>query len=193
MTTSRQPSKLTSLVFERLDDESNVSVFDTGLAVAETVNFFASYKCRLYFTDLYSETLVCQQDDDLSEAEICARFDKLFDFPTDTRFDICLFWDFLNYLTAPYLRAFSRALRPYIHPGTIAHGFGVLNTSTTLKNQLYGIASRDELVIRPRPNNALKCYPHPQAELDKLLPDFTIGHSLLLAGGQLEMLLNTKQ
>ncbi|MFT5484221.1 MAG: hypothetical protein ACI9GW_002884 [Halieaceae bacterium] len=192
MTVATQPSKLLPLIFDRLEGQPSITVFDAGLAVAESVDFFCGYKCRLHFADLFSEELVEKQSSELSDAEICSQFTELLNFPVGTRFDLCLFWDFLNFLTAPYLRAFSLAMKPYLHEGTAAHGFGVLNSSTALKSQQYGLKTTNELVVRQRNNNILNYYPHPQAEIEKLMPQFSIGRTLLLSGGQVEMLLNAR-
>ena len=54
-------------------------------------------------------------------------FRNILNFKVGTLIDVCLFWDFLNYLNRPALRAFSAALKPYVHAGTRAHGFSVLS------------------------------------------------------------------
>ena len=124
--------------------------------------------------------------------EIVQTFSELIAVPESTRLDICLLWDFLNFLTTPYLKGFAEALAPHLHSSSVAHGFGVLNNTTPPKSQQYGLAGVDELVVRPRQTNGLPYHPHPQSEIEKLLPRFAMGRSLLLSGGQLEMLLNAR-
>jgi hypothetical protein len=193
LSVDQQPSNIFPLLFAGLGEESNVTIFDAGLAVPETVDFFSQYRCQLHFTDLYSEPVVRETQHEALEEELLAEFLALLDFPEGTRFDICLFWDFFNYLRAPALHAFNRALQPFLHPGTLAHCFGVLNRQTQLKNQSYGVGRLDTLVLKPRTEEQLPHFPHPQARLSELLPEFSISRTLLLSGGQLELLLQPHQ
>ncbi len=192
MSVTRQPSKLTPLIFERLDETKPITVFDAGSAVSETVELFSNYRCKLFFTDLFTEELVQQQVVELSVNDIAAGFTKLLNFPAGLKIDVCLFWDFLNFLSTPYLQGFAQAMSPFVHERTVAHGFGVLNTSTRIKSQQYGLAAINELVIRSNTTHKLRYHPHPHADIEKLLPDFSVGRTLLLGEGQLEMLLSAR-
>ena len=111
------------------------------------------------------------------------------DFKVGTLIDVCLFWDFLNYLSRPALRAFSSALAPYIHAGTRAHGFSVLNVETPLRNQQYGIGDLNTLCVRQNKAAQLDYYPHSHDELNESMTCFNIGRGWLLPDGRLEILL----
>ena len=126
---------------------------------------------------------------ELSEAELKYEFQKLMNFKVGTLIDICLFWDFLNYLNSKALRAFSAALKPYIHPGTRGHGFSVLNVETPLSNQRYGITDFQTISVRPSRNAQLDYYPHSHEELNRSLTCFKVGRGWLLPDGRLEILL----
>ena len=182
-------SKAFPKLFERLDSNQYLRVLDVGPAVSETVNFFSQYRCKLHFADLFAENDIISQQKGNSEEFMQQQFSDLFDYPEGTQFDICLFWGFLNYLDTPALRGFDAALRPYLHKDTRAHGFGVLNSRTALKNQQYGVLQADTLVVRERQDAPLTCYPHPQSELLRLLGSFDMSKGLLLSDGKLEMLL----
>ncbi len=183
-------SKLFSSLFERRDESDHLTVFDIGPATPETVSFFSQFKCRLIFADLFSEPLPQKADDEEeSDEAFQARFTALLNLPAGTQLDICLFWDFLNYLERDSLAAFSAALQPYIHKDTRAHGFGVINSRTTLDNCQYGIQSSDTLSSRPRAEQQLPYYPHPQQELNQALECFNISKGVLMTDGRLEILL----
>jgi hypothetical protein len=192
VTSSQQPSNIFPLLFAGLGEDTAVSVFDAGLAVPETVEFFSAYRCRLTFAGLYSETVVTETQHNALEEELLAAFRELLDYPEDTRFDICLLWDFPNYLRAPALHAFNTALQPFLHDGSLVHCFGVLNRQTQLKNQEYGVGRLDSLVLKPRNGEQMPYFPHPQARLGALLPEMSIDRSLLLSGGQLELLMRRR-
>ena len=185
-------SKSFPLLFEGLDKNRRLTVFDVGPATPETVDFFSQFKCRLYFADLFAEGIVRDRVKNLDEKAMHRRFQELLAYPAHTQFDICLFWDFLNYLDQPALRAFSSALQPYIHKGTRAHGFGVFNATTQLANQQYSVQQNDTLIVTQRQGQPLACHPHPhsQAEIKKLLHCFDISRGTLLPDGRLEILLH---
>ena len=110
-------------------------------------------------------------------------------FSKETRFDLCLFWDFLNYLDDKALRAFNTALRPYLHQSTRAHAFTVRTLNTKFSNQQYGIEQAHMFSIRPRPGKQARTTPHTQAILVNLLSSFDIDQGMLLPDGRLEVLM----
>ena len=186
---THQSSRLFPSLFVGIDPMHRLNVFDAGPATSETIRFLGQFKSRIHVADLYSESLVRTQQKDLSEEEMKREFQKILGFKVGTLIDVCLFWDFLNYLNRPALRAFSAALNPYIHAGTRAHGFSVLNVETPLRDQQYGIASTDTLAIRPSAVRQLDYYPHSHEELNASMSCFDIGRGWLLPDGRLEILL----
>lgn len=187
---SYQASRLLPALFKHTDLQKKLNVLDIGPAVPETINFFGQFKSRIHVAGLFSEGLVRKQQEDISEKEMKQEFQTLLDLKVGTLIDICLFWDFLNYLNRPALRAFSSALRPYIHKGTRGHGFSVLNVETPLRNQQYGIGNPETLCIRPGRESQLDYYPHSHEELNQSFNCFEIGRGWLLPDGRLEILLN---
>ena len=189
---SRQPSKLLPSLFRTVDVDHRLTVLEIGPALAETVDFFSQYKCRLHFVDLMHEPCVREQQAKLSEKELRHAFEEQFRFPADTRIDICLFWDFLSYLDDPALRAFNSALRPWLHERTRVHGFGMHHLAIRLENIHYGIVSQDTLSTRDRRSPQLPSYPHSQIEMHEMMNYFDFERGLLLPEGKLEMLLKMR-
>ncbi len=185
-----QSSRLFPSLFEGIDPIHRLSVFDVGPAIPETIHFLGQFKSRIRIADLYSESLVRTQQNELCEQEMKQEFQKILGFKVGTLIDVCLFWDFLNYLSRPALSAFCAALSPYIHAGTRAHGFSVLNVETPLRNQQYGIVSADKLSIRPSTLVQLDYHPHSHEELNASMSCFDVGRGWLLPDGRLEILLN---
>lgn len=187
---SLQYSQLLPTLFARADLRGRISVLEVGALSPESLQFFSQFKSRIHVRDLFSEKLIRAQQEDLSEKELKLEFQKLLNFKVGTMLDICLFWDFLNYLNRPALRAFSAALKPYVHAGTRAHGFSVLNVETSLRNQQYGIASLDQISVRKNAAAQLDYYPHSHDELNRSLSCFNVGRGWLLPDGRLEILLD---
>ena len=186
----QQSSRLFPSLFEGIDPMHRLSVFEAGPATPETIHFLGQFKSRIHIADLYSESLVRTQQKDLCEDEMKQEFHDILGFKVGTLIDVCLFWDFLNYLSRPALRAFSAALSPYVHAGTRAHGFSVLNVETPLRNQQYGIVSADTLSIRQSAAAQLNYYPHSHEELNTSMSCFEIRRGWLLPDGRLEILLS---
>lgn len=189
---SRQSSKLFPDLFRMMDVNHRLTVLEIGPALTETVDFFSQFKCRIHFVDLFHEAFVREQQADLSEKEIRHAFEEQFRFPPGTRIDVCLFWDFLCYLDDPALRAFNSALRPWIHSGTRAHGFGVHHLAIRLDNIHYGVINKETFSIRSRPSAQLPYHPHSQIEMHEMLNCFDFERGLLLPEGKLEMLLKPR-
>ncbi len=86
----------------------------------------------------------------------------------------------------------TAALRPWLHPGTKAHGFGVHHLAIRLENIQYGVVDKDTLSIRERRSAQLPSYPHSQIEMHEMMNCFDFERGLLLPEGKLEMLLKTE-
>ncbi|MEQ8859423.1 MAG: hypothetical protein RIC56_12320 [Pseudomonadales bacterium] len=190
---------LLPLVFEGLDESRPVSVLDVGAGAAETLSFFSEHRCRLQFADLFEAPGLNLLPEDDPEGYFDALFAAHCAFPEDTRFDICLFWDFLNYLSVPALRSFSRTLAPYLHRDTVGHGFGAFKATapaaswaTPSLGMTYAIHDRDSLLVRPRPGGSVGAHPHSRTVLADAFDCFEIVRGTLLQEGAMELLLKAR-
>lgn len=184
-----QQTLLFPTLIKRINTDRRLSVLEIGPALPETIEFFSQYKCRLQFAAMYTDPVLQMQSGEYTEAELAAHFEQTFNFPKGTRFDICMFWDFLNYLNDKALRAFNTAIRPYLHKSTRAHGFTVRTLNTSFPNQQYGIEQAHMFSIRPRVGKQAQTTPHTQAILVNLLSHFDIDQGMLLPDGRLEVLM----
>lgn len=180
-------SQLLPQLLDRVEHASPLQVLDVGLGRAETVDFFSERRCRLHFSSLY-ETL--QKGQTLEEVSWSTLFRREMDYPAGTVFDLCLFWDFFNYLDDDALQAFSRALSPFTDQRTVGHGFAVRNSNTAIPGREYAIAGRDRFSIRPGRQSLAATHPRPQATLGRMLEKFSLGRSVLHRDGLLEVMLH---
>ncbi|MCP4047187.1 MAG: hypothetical protein GY732_14520 [Gammaproteobacteria bacterium] len=188
MSRAQQTLLFPSLV-KRLATDRRLSILEIGPALPETIKFFSQYRCRLHFAAMYTDPVLQMQRGEFTEAELADHFTQTFGFQKGTCFDLCLFWDFLNYLDDKALRAFNTAIRPYLHKTTRAHAFTVRTLDTSFPNQQYGIAEKHMFSIRPRTGNRPRTTPHTQAILVNLLSSFDIDQGMLLPDGRLEVLM----
>lgn len=192
MPRAQQTLLFPSLV-KNIDPGRRLSVLEVGPVLPETVEFFSHYKCRLHFTGMYMDPVLQMQSGEFSENELAAHFTQSFDLPKGTRLDLCLFWDFLNYLDDKALRAFNTAIKPFCHQGTRAHAFTVRTLDTSFPNQQYGIAEAHMFKIHPVLAKQKRCFPKTQATLVNLLTCFDIDQGMLLPDGRLEVLMSASR
>jgi hypothetical protein len=184
-----QQSLLFPSLIKRVNPDLRLSVLEIGPALPETIEFFSQYKCRLHFAAMYTDPVLQKQSGEYTEDELAEQISQSLDFPKGTRFDLCLFWDFLNYLDDKALRAFNTAIRPFLHKSTRAHAFTVRTLNTSFSNQQYGIEQAHMFSIRPRMGKQARTTPHTQAILVNLLSSFDIDQGMLLPDGRVEVLM----
>jgi hypothetical protein len=197
---------LVERLLERVDNEQTVTVLDVGYGVPETVTFFSRFSCRLYFAGLFDsdeltalpavlETLSEDETDTYLETVLS----QMFDVDPGVRFDICLFWDFLNCLPPTALRAFSAVLRPHLHRDTMGHGFGSFKATAPAMSRdaperalQYGVVDEQRLVVRPRRDGLPPPYAHSRATLAEAFDCFEVARGTLLREGTMELLLKAR-
>lgn len=194
-------TRLVPDLLEQLAGQPRLMVFDVGLGVHETIEFFGNRCCRLHFSALHDNLLVPpvirskaafgqladpgEQDAALYQAWL-ERFQAAMQFEPGTRFDLCLFWDFLNYLDDQALKAFADALAPYIDPKTLGHAYILLKSDADVLNREYGIKSTDLISVKPAQFGNLAHYARPQARVTSMMKGFVVKHSVLRRDGLLE-------
>ena len=166
-------------------------MLNIGPALSETVEFFSQFRCKLYFIDLFDDLpeLTATSEDNTAPQQVMK---ESLQFPADTRFDLCLFWDVFNYLDREAITALQENLRRHLHRDTLAHGFAVHNRRTEQSGKLYGIRGLDELSVRLRPAPLPGYSPYNQGQLEKILGCFRVTRSVLLPDSRLELLLRTQ-
>lgn len=186
----QQHSKLLGSLFPNPDDCERLTVLHIGPAIQPTLDFFSDYRCHLHIRDLFSELpLPGPEDEFTSPEEVLAQAMQI---PPEVRFDVCLFWDWFNFLDAQSLDAFLRILSPHLHSRTRAHAFGVHNLRSRRAHNFYGVQSPDSIATKPRRQPVPGYRPHSQRELKELLFCFDVERSVLLPDSRLEILLQTK-
>ena len=182
-------SNLAAAAFDSLQADKRLVILDVGMAMAATVDFFSQFKCKLLFVDLYSEDFVAEISEDISHQELVSLFRQALNIPDNCMIDICLFWDFFNYLDGTLIKAFIEALQPYVGEHTRGFGLGTLNSRCELPNSCYGLMRKDALTQCPRSDEQRPVYPHSQRDLKSYLDYFEINKSRLMSDGRVEYLI----
>lgn len=183
--------RLLPLALDGLTTERPLSVLDVGAATPASVRFFGRFHCRLHFADLFGETGFDSHRRNERRRPQETLFERVFDFPPSTMFDVCLFWDFLNYLGQPLLRDFASTLRPHVHDDTKAHAFAAFSNALPFSGLAYSIEEADRLRVRPAPQQATT--PHTRKILGETLWPFAVRRAALLEANRQELLLEVRR
>jgi len=136
----RHTSSLLPQALSCIGSEQKFTVLDLGPPSPASVRFFNRFRCRLYFADLLDHA------DDEPE-DIGSRLD----FPSDTRFDVCLFWDVLNYLDGDAVRAVTASLTGHLDENSRGHAFLAFSRVAPFSGYRFGIEEVDLVVGEPDP------------------------------------------
>ncbi len=185
-----QPSQLLAPLIEQVERCSPLLILDAGYGMSDTLAFFGEYRCRLFFSAFYELLNITMDSND--EEVWFMLFKQRMNYPADTRFDLCLFWDLFSYLNDAALRAFNRALAPFVDQHTGGHGFAMLNTAPGMSAREYGVLNRNQLSVRPLISPRASPFPRSRSKVAEQITGFTVGRSVLHQGGLMELTLKGK-
>jgi methyltransferase family protein len=175
-------------LFQEIRKSRKLQVLDLGSAVGSNVEFLSQFGCKLYIEDLYaaiSSRTPAGAGDTLGPAF----FAEFLTLPDDTRFDVVLAWDLINYLQRKELANLAVQLRRYCRPGALL--FALVSILKQIPAQPIRFKIVDEKTLlyerrtpvdRPSPRFA-------PAEVTDLLRGFRVDRSFLLRHGIQEYLL----
>ena len=170
----RMSSALLPRAFELVGRERKFTVLDLGSPTPQSVRFFNQFSCRVYFAGLL--------DPDGEEDEGSG-----LDLPADVRFDVCLFWDVLNYLNGESLERIARVVTDRLNDDCRGHAFLAFSQSVPYKGLRFGIDSVDRLVVEPDPG--VVPHVHTWKDLEATMWPFTNAAATLLQENRQELLL----
>jgi hypothetical protein len=204
--TQTLPSRLMPDLLDRKADASPLMVFDLGFGVRDTLEYFGNRRCLLHFAGIPDALRVpptvrsktpfglmtdkAEQEDAIQNAWL-ERFQSEIKFKPGTKFDLCLFWDYLNYLDDMALKALADALSPFTGPQTVGHAYILLKPESDVLNREYGILARDQISVRPGSHGNLPSFPRPQARMTSMMKGFAVNHSVLRRDGLIEVALKS--
>lgn len=175
----------------KLEGGQKIRVLDLGAANPQTLRFLSQFNCRLRVVNIRDDLLQLQRslaEEDLDVGAANNLLAQALDFKRDECFDVCLLWDFLNYLDVSLLSVLAELLLPHLSSGAKVHSFAVLNRNTPLREQDYGLAGVEMLSVVSRGAGTLP-FRHGQATIAGAMRGLVVRQSILRADGRLEMVL----
>ena len=169
----QMPTALLPRAFEHVGHARKFTVLDLGSATSASVRFFNQFNCRVHFAGLLDPD---EDDDGLG-----------FQVPSHVRFDVCLFWDVLNYLDSDVLRSVLKVVTAHLGQGCRAHGYLAFSQAVPFSGLRFGIEAVDRLQVEGGRNPV----PHVRIwrDLETALWPLANAAATLLQGNRQELLL----
>lgn len=190
LATDQMVPQLLPSLFDDLQVRGCLTVLDVGAARPESVRFFSGTRCRLHFADLFGETGFRRRHH-ARRLPNETLFERIFEFPRDCKFDVCFFWDFLNYLQDPLMRDFAKTLRNHIHDGTRAHAFAAFSNALPFTGLRYGLTDLNCLSVKPDPEPVP--HPHTRKAIGLAMWPFSVRRAALLEENRQELLMDVRR
>lgn len=175
-------------LIEQIGDDSVQGVLDLGPAVGTNVDFFSNRSRNFYVADLLRELEKKRLDASDSDIAWDSVFAELLPYEEETRFDVILAWDVLNYLQKYQIEGLARAIQPFCRPGATLYAQIATRKSMPAQPRRYHILSNDRLLYQT-PSQAIRPAPlYCEPDLRRMLPGFEVKNTFLLRNGTHEYL-----
>ncbi len=188
---------------ERLDGDRKCGILDLGPAHGATVEFFSQYSCKLYVADLYRSLNARRVDpgidrppdlpdkpdrtdgpqDEEEAAERTRIFDELLAYDGDTRFDLVLAWDLLNYLEPAQIEVLSRRLARFSHHGTKLFAMVAIHKEIPARPCAFKILDTETLEYDALTHGTRAAPRHTEPALRRLMSGFDVESTCVLRNG----------
>lgn len=163
-------------------------VLELGPALGANVEFLSGFSSRIAIEDLY-QTLVDVGPSFSGDARgYCPVFEALLPYREDTRFDVILMWDLLDYLDGADVRRLMLHLQRFCHRGTLLYAMVSTRAKIPATPTNFRIVDKDKLLYQPTSTDERDCPRYRQGALLDLLPGFRVGRAFLLRNGAQEYL-----
>lgn len=183
-------SHVPEMIFQHMGEDKKFHILDLGPPIQENVTLFSNRNIRHYIDDLQSsldlssETLVDDEASGLSSRCFGAKeYAQFLPYSPDTRFDVILLWDLLNYLNEKSIEALISHLGQFCRRGTLLHFLVYIHKGMPKYPSRMHFQNVESVVYHPRlPIEG--CSPrYSPKHLEKIMSGFTIYRLYLLGNG----------
>lgn len=166
-------SRILPDVFAGFNPGQKLNVLDVGIGSPSTLEFLEPYSAKVFFLDL-------RPADGETHAEKLSPY-------ADNLFDVCLFWDLLQYLEPDKLASLSDALTPYIYSDTRGYCVWDVGAATRHQRSAYKLLADDRLELAETSPAEMREWSY--CDFSENFDTFHIAQDCLSADGHLELLL----
>lgn len=174
-------------LLDSLRPGSRHAVLDLGPSVAANVKLLSALSCRIRIADLI-RSLAAESIESRRPEAMGALLERLLPLAPDERFDALLAWDVFDYMRPDQVSALMARLAPACRPEALALVLVSTQRTVPAVPLRHRILDRDNLAADgPRePGRASPRYG--QADLQRMMPGFSVRRSYLLRSGTQEYL-----
>ena len=172
---------------DSLRSESRHTVLDLGPPLAGNIKFLSALSCRVRIADLHRS--LCAESVENRRAEAMgATFERMLPLAPDERFDALLAWDVFDYMRPDQVSSLMARLTPACSPEALVLVFASTRGRIPAAPLRYRILDRQSLAGDGplQPERASPRYGQP--DLRRMMPGFSVRHSVLLRSGIQEYL-----
>ena len=174
------------------EQTSSLRVLDLGRAMDKNIHFFTPYDARLTVADLFnvcSTKGLAQLDDDDSESRKRQRiFQEALPYDEESKFDLVLAWDLLNYLSPMDLDGFMERLKQYCRPGTLLFALIATRKQIPAEPRPFQILGPEQILYSRAESRQRPAPGYHEQELLRRLKGFRVDSRYLLRNGMQEYL-----
>ena len=171
-----------------LRPESRPSVLDLGPPLAGNVKFLSALSCRVRVADLF-RSLSSESLDNRQPEVMAALYERLLPLAPDERFNMLFAWDVFDYLRPDQVASLIARLTPACAPDAGALVLVSTRRQIPAAPMRYRILDRESLAGEGRHEPVRVSPRYTQADLERMMPGFTVRRSFLLRNGIQEYLL----
>jgi len=183
---SSHPTRLMAWLFDPFSRGEKANVLHLGNPLPETVNTFTNYRCNIHVVDIYSKLPFLPNNTDALNLS-SDFFQEALEITATSRFNLCLFWDFFNFLNNNSINSFATFLEPHLNKNCRAHAFSVHNVKTMPPQYVYGIANLNNITSRPRQKSIDAPIPPTLKMLQENFHCFKFDKSIMLTDNRIEI------
>jgi len=180
-------SQALKALLESLRPESRSTVLDLGPPLAGNIEFLSALSCRVRIADLH-RSLGAESVENRQAEAMDATLERLLPLAPDERFDAILAWDVFDYLRPDQVASLMARLTAACRPEAPVLVLASTRRQIPAAPLRYRIIDRESLAAEGplAPQRAGPC--HGQPDLKRMMPGFSVRHTILLRSGVQEFL-----
>ncbi len=176
------------MLVDKIASRPPCRVLELGPAFGANVEFLSRFSSKICIEDLYQTLASLDPSFNGDQSTFCPVYEALLPYREDTRFDVILMWDLLDYLDGHNIRRLIRHLRRFCHRGTLLYALVSTRPKIPASPTHFKIVEKDKLIYQSTSTEERVCPRYRQGGLLEFLRSFRVERSYLLRNGVQEYL-----
>ena len=187
-------SRVPEMIFQHMGEERKYHILDLGPPTQENVTLFSKPNVKFYIDDLRGNLSSSRPDLEFGVSSLRAlkfsatELSQLLPYSPDTRFDVILLWDLLNYFNETSIEALISHLGQFCRRGALL--YFLTSTHREMPTRPARMYFQNKNQVKYSSQSPIEeCSPrYSPKHLEQIMSGFTISRLYLLANGLQEHL-----